>query len=253
MESDYKKSLVPSLGAKIVSSTPPAPTLIFHKQTEVLKLQPLQQFRGFPGRKLESKYPYPKLEMCCLHIHKQVFITFRNDTWPNSRLTELEEQKQWHWRESEMLQPGPPSDWVLWASTQRKLGLTVMSDWHRTSSLKQVWGHDGNKEWGIPASCPASLEVAEKFCDFGKVHPGDFPSSKHTAMLRREDLANLVWLSHFQWEQQECPQMCVQTRLPFCPDIQANFEGWKGHFSCLGKPALLVLQVWVPWSWQIWF
>lgn len=51
--------------------------------------------------------------MCNLHIPEEVFMTFRNDTWPNSRLTELEEQKQWHWRYSEMLQPGPPSDWIL--------------------------------------------------------------------------------------------------------------------------------------------
>lgn len=45
------------------------------------------------------------------------------------------------------------------------------------------------------------------FCDFGKVHHGEFPSSKHIAMLRREDLVDLVWSSHFWWEQEECPQM----------------------------------------------
>lgn len=196
MKSDHKKSLVSCLGAKIVTSTAPAPTLLFWKQTEVLKLQSLQQFRGFPGRKLKSRYPYPKLEMCCLHIHKQVFMTFRNDTWPNSRITELEEQKQWHWRDSEMLQPELPSDWILWASTHRKLGLTVTSDWHRTSSLKEVCGHDWIKD-GHTSMVSASLEEAVKFCDFGKVHPGDFPSPKHIAMLRGEDLASLVWLSHF--------------------------------------------------------
>lgn len=44
----------------------------------------------------------------------------------------------------------------------------------------------------IPALCTTSVEVAVKFCDFGKVHHGDFPSSKHIAMLRKEDLLNLV-------------------------------------------------------------
>lgn len=146
-------------------------------------------------------------------------MTFRNDTCSNTRLPELEEQREWHWRHSEMLQPRLPSDWILWASTQRKLGLNVMSDWHRTSSLNQVQGRDRNKGWAIPALCPAGLEVAVMFCGFGKVHHGDFPSSKYIAMLRREDLVNLVWSSHFWWQQEECPQVCVWTRISFCPDI----------------------------------
>lgn len=53
-------------------------------------------------------------------------MTFRNDVCSKARVTELEEQREWHCRHSEMLRPRTTSGLDSLTIHTRKLGLTVM-------------------------------------------------------------------------------------------------------------------------------
>lgn len=55
-------------------------------------------------------------------------MTFRNDVCSEARLTELEEQREWHWRHSEVLQPGSTSGLDSLSVHMRKLCLTIMNN-----------------------------------------------------------------------------------------------------------------------------
>lgn len=121
-----EKILVSCPGAEILTSIPPAPTVSFCKQTEVLTLHALQQFKRFSGRKTESRYPCHKPGATSISMNKY-FMTFRNDVCSKARFAEVEEQREWRWRCSGMRQPEPTSGLDSLSIHTSRLCLTIMS------------------------------------------------------------------------------------------------------------------------------